>query len=140
MEKIKFLTDSGSDITLEQENAHENLSVLNFRVTLGDLDFVSRIEMTTQQFYDALASTETLPKTAQLTVFEFEDAYEKAYNEGYTHILVTLINSEGSAGSNGCRAMLWRIPVISEIALSRDTPGKSAKKLSLSARANKKCS
>lgn len=97
MEKIKFLTDSGSDITLEQENAHENLSVLNFRVTLGDLDFVSRIEMTTQQFYEALASTEDLPKTAQLTVFEFEDAYEKAYNEGYTHILVTLINSEGSA-------------------------------------------
>lgn len=97
MEKIKFLTDSGSDITLEEENAHENLSVLNFRVTLGDLDFVSRVGMTTEQFYKALSETDEIPKTAQLTVFEFAKAYAKAYNEGYTHILVTLINSEGSA-------------------------------------------
>lgn len=97
MEKIKFITDSASDITLEEENAHENLTVMNFKVTLGDLDFVSRLEMTTDQFYKALSETEDIPKTAQLTIFEFVEAYEKAYNEGYTHILVTLINSEGSA-------------------------------------------
>lgn len=97
MEKIKFITDSGSDITLEEENAHESLQILNFKVTLGELDFVSRVDLTSDQFYKALSETDAMPKTAQLTVFEFIDAYEKAYNEGYTHILVTLINKEGSA-------------------------------------------
>lgn len=108
MEKIKLITDSGSDITVEEENAHECLQVLNFKVSLGELDFVSRIELSTEQFYEELAKTEAMPKTAQLTIFDFMDAYEKAYNEGYTHVLVVLINKEASATYGNCVAAIAR--------------------------------
>jgi DegV family protein with EDD domain len=97
MEKIKIVTDSCSDISVNFEKEHECLSVMNFKVTFGDYGFTSRIDITSDQFYEMLSQSETVPTTSQLTVFEFLDIFEKALDEGYTHILVTLINKTASA-------------------------------------------
>lgn len=96
MEKIKFITDSASDITLEQE-AEYGIKVLNFKITLGNQGFTSRVDLTNEEFYDLLESSPEIPTTAQLTVFEFTDLFTEVYKDGYTHAIVTLINSEASA-------------------------------------------
>lgn len=106
MQKIKFVTDSASDISLTEEAHHPSLLVMNYKVTLGDLGFTSRIDMSDEDFYRSLSETEDIPTTAQLTSFEFYDVFESIYNDGYTHVIVTLINKEASATfSNAERAI-----------------------------------
>lgn len=106
MQKIKFVTDSASDISLTEEAHHPNLLVMNYKVTLGDLGFTSRIDMSDEEFYKALSETDEIPTTAQLTSFEFYDVFEGIFNDGYTHIILTLINKEASATfSNAERAI-----------------------------------
>ena len=58
MNKIKFVTDSASDITVDFENQHENLLVMNYKVTLGEIGFTSRIDMSNKDFYKELANTD----------------------------------------------------------------------------------
>lgn len=96
MEKIKFITDSASDISTEQE-AKYNIKVLNFKITLGDKGFTSRVDITNEQFYELLEQSPDIPTTAQLTIFEFIDLFTETYREGCTHAIVTLINKDASS-------------------------------------------
>lgn len=96
MEKIKFITDSASDITVEQE-AQYGIKVLNYKITLGDKGFTSRVDLTNEQFYNLLEHSDEIPTTAQLTIFEFIDLFEEVFKDGYTHAIVTLINKDASA-------------------------------------------
>lgn len=105
MEKIKFITDSASDITSEQE-ARYGIKVLNFKITLGDKGFTSRVDITNEEFYELLEQSPEIPTTAQLTVFEFTELFEALYKEGYTHAIVTLINSEASATYSNAEAAI----------------------------------
>lgn len=105
MEKIKFITDSASDISAEQE-AKYGIKVLNFKITLGDKGFTSRVDITNEQFYDLLEHSDEIPTTAQLTVFEFTELFSEVYRDGYSHAIVTLINSEASATYANAKAAI----------------------------------
>ena len=96
MEKIKFITDSASDISLEDEAKYDIL-VLNYKITVGDKGYISRIDVNNEQFYEILENTPEIPKTSQIFTYEFLDVFENLYGDGYTHAIVTLINKEASA-------------------------------------------
>lgn len=103
MEKIKFVTDSASDITLDEEKRY-GIRVMNYKITLGDKGYVSRIDVSNREFYDLLDRTSELPKTSQIYVHEFVDLYEELYKDGYTHVLLTLINREATATVSNAEA------------------------------------
>lgn len=96
MEKIKFVTDSASDISLEDE-AEYGIKVLNYKITVGDKGYVSRIDVSNTQYYDILAESSEIPKTSQIFTYEFTELFEELYRDGYTHVIMTLINREASA-------------------------------------------
>ncbi len=96
MEKIKFITDSASDISLEDEKEY-GITVLNYKITVGDKGYVSRIDVSNRQYYDILAASPEIPKTSQIFTHEFVDLFEDIYSQGYTHVIMTLINREASA-------------------------------------------
>ena len=52
---------------------------------------------TPEEFYRVLLAEKKIPTHAQLTPFMFEECYQQAYDEGYTHLIYTAINSKGSA-------------------------------------------
>jgi len=103
MEKIKFVTDSASDITLDEEKRY-GIRVMNYKITLGDKGYVSRIDISNREFYDLLGRNPELPKTSQIYVHEFVELYEELYNDGYTHVLMTLINREATATVSNAEA------------------------------------
>lgn len=97
MGKIKIITDSASDITFEAEKEH-NIKVLSFSVVLGDKDYVSRVDFDNEGFYDLMIkNSNEIPKTSQITAFQFEELYEKCAKEGYEDLILVLINGNGSA-------------------------------------------
>ncbi len=96
MEKIKFVTDSASDISLEDE-AEYGIKVLNYKITVGDKGYLSRIDVSNRQFYDILEKSQEIPKTSQIFTYEFTELFEELYKDGYTHVIMTLINKDASA-------------------------------------------
>lgn len=103
MSKIKFITDSASDIPKEYEERY-GIDIRCFPITVGDKSFHDR-DIDNGEYYDLIDSSETLPVHSQLTVFEFEELYEKYCSEGYEDIFFISINAHGSATyQNACLA------------------------------------
>lgn len=99
MSKIKFITDSASDISVQDEQAL-GIQVLPFPVTFGDKTYLSRVDIDDEKFYEMLETAEELPTTSQITVFQYGEVFEAAFNEGVTDVINTTINAEGSGTYN----------------------------------------
>lgn len=99
MAKIKFITDSASDITVQDEQALDIL-VLPFPIAFGEKTYLSRVDFDNAGFYEMLEAAPELPTTSQITVFQYGEVFEAAYRDGYTDVINTTINSEGSGTYN----------------------------------------
>ena len=96
MAKIKFVTDSASDISEAYEKKYDIL-ILNFKVAMGDKSYTSRVDFDNKKFYKMLDAYDGVPATSQITALEFLEVYKDLYKQGYTDIIFTSINSKGSA-------------------------------------------
>ena len=95
MNKIRIMTDSASDISFEDEKKY-SISVIPFPVTLGDQTYISRVDFNNEQFYSLMAQHSEIPKTAQITPFQFQEIYLREARDGVTDLIMVLINSRGS--------------------------------------------
>ena len=96
MSKIQIMTDSASDISYADEQKY-NISVIPFPITLGDKTYTSRVDFDNQQFFDLMAQYDEIPKTAQITPFQFQEIYLQQARAGVTDLVLVLINSKGSS-------------------------------------------
>jgi len=96
MARIKFLTDSASDIppALREELS---IQVLPFPIAMGDRELRDGFDFTPEEFYEMLLAAPKIPTHSQLTSFVFEECYETALEEGYSDLIYTAINSKGSS-------------------------------------------
>lgn len=99
MAKIKFVTDSASDITFENEKDLD-IMIIPFKVAMGDKSYVSRVDFDNEKFYKLIDSFDGIPVTSQITIFDYKEVFENLYKEGYTDVINTTINSQGSATYN----------------------------------------
>lgn len=96
MEKIRIITDSASDINNENEK-NLDIKILPFQVALGEKSYTSRVDFDNDGFYELMAQYDEIPKTSQITPFEFQELYLEEAKAGYTDIIFVSINSHGSA-------------------------------------------
>jgi DegV family protein with EDD domain len=96
MEKIRIITDAASDISKADELRY-GIRVIPFAITIGDKSYMSRVELSNNEFYDLMESCDTLPVTSQVSPFDFEELYLEEARAGYTELILVLINSKGSA-------------------------------------------
>ncbi len=95
MRKIKLLTDSACDIDKEFEKKYD-IKIMNFPVSIDGKSYREREDFTNEQFYAMMDSSPEIPKTSQITAYEFEIAFNEIFTEGYTDIIVVTISSTGS--------------------------------------------
>ncbi len=97
MGKIHIITDSASDITTKDEQ-ELNIRIIPFQVMLGENSYTSRVDFDNEGFYELMEKyPDEIPKTSQVTPFEFEEIYKEELEAGYEDIMLVLINSKGSA-------------------------------------------
>ena len=96
MSKVRIMTDSASDISYEDEKKY-GISIIPFPVTLGEKTYTSRVDFDNNGFYDLMAQYDEIPKTAQITPFQFQDIYLREAEDGVTDLIMVLINSQGSS-------------------------------------------
>ena len=93
---VRIITDSASDIS--QELAKElNITVLPLKVRFGEEEFLDGVTLSNRQFYERLIETDEIPKTSQITPFEYRSNFEKAVKAGDQVVCFTL--SSGVSGS-----------------------------------------
>lgn len=95
MSKIQIMTDSASDISVEIEKKY-NIPIIPFPITIGDKSYLSRVEVSNAQFFELMAKNDAIPKTAQITSYQFTEIYLEQAKAGYEDLILVLINSKGS--------------------------------------------
>ena len=95
MSKIKIITDSCCDLSKEIID-ELGIKVLPFTVTIGGKEYLETIELSASEMYEKMIKTDEIPKHAQITPLAFADAYQEAFDEGYTDVICVSINSKGS--------------------------------------------
>lgn len=96
MKKVQIMTDSASDISRTDEQRYE-IEVIPFPVTLGDQTYLSRVDFDNEQFFNLMAQHDEIPKTAQISPYQFQEIYLRQAQAGVTDLILVLINSHGSA-------------------------------------------
>ncbi|MGN1002747.1 MAG: DegV family protein [Oscillospiraceae bacterium] len=96
MSTIKIMTDSASDISAADEKRYD-ISVIPFPVTLGEQTYLSRVDLDNEGFYALMAQHDEIPKTAQITPFQFQEIYLREAQAGVSDLILVLINSQGSS-------------------------------------------
>ena len=95
MSKIKVLTDSGSDITLEQAKEFD-IGFIPICFTFdGETVLEDKYDMGTDEFYKRLRETGDIPKTTQITPGKFSEVFS-SYANDYDELIVFLIGSNTS--------------------------------------------
>ncbi len=90
---IKFLVDSASDIS----NANsDNILVVPLSISMCGKDYLDGVNLTHNQFYEMLTSTNEFPKTSQPSPKAFVDAFESIDPEDE---LICVLLSSGVSGT-----------------------------------------
>ncbi|MCP5095194.1 MAG: DegV family protein [Chloroflexi bacterium] len=122
MSKIAILTDTSANLS-EAMRAQYNIHTVPHNIQWGDEAFLDSVNITTDEFYQRLATDPVIPTTAQITMTTFLEAFEKLAKDN-DEILVLLLSSEISGTLSGAVAAVAefdKVPV--EIVDSRSTTG-----------------
>ena len=94
---IRIITDSGCDISKENEEKYKGLlEIMPFMVTIQGKSYVDRQDIQAEEFYKVLKEQQEIPKHSQITAIQFEDKYRELYAQGVRTIIVDVINGAGS--------------------------------------------
>jgi len=96
MRKTLIICDSACDISLEQEKKIADFKILNCGIEINGLPYEERVEVTAADVYQEVEKSGVLPKTSQITVIQFLDAFAKAARDGYTDVICVTMNAKGS--------------------------------------------
>lgn len=101
MEKIRIITDSGSDLTAPHP---ANLTVLPLTIRFGSEEFQDGVTINHREFFERLAASKELPTTSLISPAAFEEAYDAAAEAGETVIAILLSSKLSGTYQSGLLA------------------------------------
>jgi DegV family protein with EDD domain len=100
---IRIVTDSASDIS--QVKAKEwGIQVLPLKVRFGDEEFLDGVTLSPQEFYKKLVETDEIPKTSQITPYDYAQVFKEAEDAGDDLICFTLSSGVSGSYQSACMA------------------------------------
>lgn len=90
--RTAVVTDTAAYLTPEQIKKY-NITVLPITVILGDKQYKETEELDLNTFYDYLKNEKELPTTAQVSMGQIEEAYDRLVSEGYDNIISIHLSS-----------------------------------------------
>lgn len=91
--KIAVMTDSTSYLSQDLIDKY-NIQIAPLSVTFDDgKNFTESNEIAIEEFYNKMASSQTIPTTSQPAIGEWITKYEMLRDQGYTDIIVICLSS-----------------------------------------------
>lgn len=114
MAGVRIVTDSASDLSVEDANAL-GISVVPLTIRFGNQEFVDREQLSVADFYRRMAESDGLPETAAPSPGAFEEAFRKAMADGADSVVCINLSSELSAtmqsAQNAAQALAGQLDV-----------------------------
>ncbi len=96
MQRIKMMTDSASD--LPRELAQElGIDIIPIPIAVDGQGYLEGVDFTPREFYSIMQSAKEIPTTSQISPVTYCEYYYRAYQEGYTDVILVGISSTASA-------------------------------------------
>lgn len=86
---IRILIDSSADYSAQEAKEH-NLELIPINITLNEKNYLDGIDITKDEFYELLTSSEEFPKTAQPSPQDYVDLFEDAKEKGDSVVYLSL--------------------------------------------------
>ena len=93
---VKLVVDSCADIS-QEEAKKLGITVIPLIVTIGDEDYLDGINLSVSEFYEKLTTSKTLPKTAQINPYRYQEVFDELTKNGDEVICIAL--SSGCSGT-----------------------------------------
>ena len=93
---VRIVTDSACDLTDDEATAL-GIAVVPLTIRFGTEEFIDRLELSTADFYDKLATSPDLPQTAAPAPGAFVAAYRLLQTEGADEIVCINLSAQLSA-------------------------------------------
>ena len=91
---MRIITDSTADIDVEEAKKF-NITVVPLKIIFDGKEYLDRVTLNTDKFYELLENSETLPTTSQPSPQDFLNAYQEGIKNN-EDILVLTISSKVS--------------------------------------------
>lgn len=100
---IKIIIDSGFDMDPKVYRAL-NVEVIPLKVIWDGKEYRDNVDMSHEEFFTMLASSQTLPTTSQITLYEYEQAFRKYIDKGDSILCLTISSKLSGCYQNACIA------------------------------------
>jgi DegV family protein with EDD domain len=114
MARIRLVTDSAADLSPELASEWD-IVVVPLSIRFGDEEFVDQSNLSTEEFWARCAASKVLPETSAPSAGAFQEAFEKAADDGCDGVVCLNLSSDVSAthqaAATAAKAVAERIPV-----------------------------
>ncbi len=98
---VKILVDSASDYSPE-EAKRDGLEFIPLTVYFGEEEYKDNINLSHEEFFQKLIASDTLPRTAQVTPFEYEEKLNELTKDGDQVLIITISGRLSGCYQNAC--------------------------------------
>jgi len=107
---MQFVTDSGTDLSLTQDQLAElNIHIVPLTVTLDEVSYLEGVDITPEDFYRLQEASDNMPTTSQPSAGELAEVY-RAVAENDSEIMSIHISSGLSGTFNAARLAAGLVP------------------------------
>jgi DegV family protein with EDD domain len=93
---VRVVTDSSCDLPVERA-AELGIEIVPLTIRFGNEEFVDRVELSNEEFWRKVATSEVLPETAAPSAGAFESTFQRLAAEGADGIVCINLSSRLSA-------------------------------------------
>ena len=86
---IRIMTDTAADYTIEDAKA-KGITLIPLEINVDGTAYKDRFEMSIDDFYQALTTSDILPSTSQINPYTYEEYFAEAASAGDEAVLITL--------------------------------------------------
>lgn len=100
---FRIITDSASDMPQETA-AKMGVTVMPIHTRFGEVEYLDGVTLKPAEFFKKLVESNEVPRTSQVTPFEFEEEFEKWISEGEGVLCITMSAGVSGTYQSACAA------------------------------------
>lgn len=100
---LKIVTDSGSDITPEMAEKL-GITLIPMKVFFAEKEYLDKVTLSTEEFYEKLIESDTLPTTSQISPYEYEKCLKNVLGPNDEALVMTISSRLSGCYQSACLA------------------------------------
>jgi DegV family protein with EDD domain len=98
---VRIITESICDVDLETAEKWK-LELLPVRIRIGEEDYTDGVDLSASAFYEKMVEVDELPKTSQITPYQYSQAIQEAVSAGDDALVITISQKLSGCWRNAC--------------------------------------